>query len=426
MKKVIFSLIFSTVAYGLTLEEAVNIGLKNNPQLKEYKQEIKISQFQLKEDKQLFMPFFFSKYEYTWLKDTPYTSIPPSPLIPVPISFKQSENNYYSFNIGLSYPVYTGGIRPAKIKISKLDIKAKKYSYLEKENEIKTQIKKAYYDVLMAKALVDIYKAEKRAVEKHLETVKAFHEEGLVTKVDILQAQVRLSEVIRDLRKAEGNLKIAKSHLAVLIGKDIDFPFNVEPIKEPDIKKLDIYYLIARAYDSRPVIKQIKTNIKQIKKLENIHKGEFLPKVSLTTFYTRTEQFPYMTPKENLVLSLNVELKFQGIKPYYSILKEKEKTKKIQFLLEDVKKKIALQVKAAYENLQTSIYNLDVARKALKQAQEYYLMVKEQYKNQLASGTDVIDAEAALTRARRGKEISYYQYLKAIADLEKAVGGSIR
>ncbi len=424
MKKIILLLFIPFFSYGLSLQEAIKIGLENNKKIKILRQEIQISKIQLKEDKQLYMPFIFGEYKYTLLKDTPYTKIPSS-IFPLPLSFKQSEKNFYNLDFGISYPVYTGGVRPTKIKISKLQIKEKQYSLKEKENFLKAKIKKAYFDVLMAKGLVDIYKKELKAVEAHLKKVKAFYEEGLVSKVDVLQAQVRYSEVKRDLKKAEGNLETAKSYLAVLIGKKIDYRYNIEPVKIRKRKKLDLYLLIQKAHKNRFLIKELLIKRRQIEKSEKIFKGEFLPKVFLNAVYTKTNQYPYLDPKENIGVSIDISLKFQGIKPYYSILKIKEERKKISILIEDIKQKIALEVKSAYEKVQTSLYNLKVSEDALKQAKQYYEMVVEQYNNQLASGTDVLDAEAALTRARKGKEISYYEYLKSLAELEKAVGGSL-
>ncbi len=425
IKKILVASLLPFFSYGLTLEEAVKIGIKNNRELKSYKEDIEIAKYQLKEDKQLYMPYISGSYRYTFLKDTPYMSLPAGSFLPVPLSFKQNEKNYYSFSVAIGYPLYTGGVREAKIKISSLDIKGKNYLYKEKENKIKSDIKKAYYDVLMAKKLVQIYKKELEAVKAHLRTVKGFYEEGLVAKVDLLQAQVRISEVKRDLRKAEGNLRVAKSRLAVLLGKDIDYQFSVEEKKEKIKKDFDLFFLIEKAYQNRGIIKEIEIKKKQLKKYTDIYKGNFLPKISTNIFYTKTNQFPYLTPKENTGIEISVSLNFQGIKPYYGILKTKKMKKKIEYILEDIKKKISLDVKSAYENLKTTLYNLDVSEKALKQAEEYYRMVVEQYKNQLASGTDVLDAEAALTRARKGREISYYQYLKAYADLERAVGGGL-
>ncbi len=424
MKKITALLLIPFFAYGLSIEEAVKIGLENNREILASKEEVSISKLQLKEDRQLYMPFIFGEYRYTLLKDASFTSLPAGAL-PFPFSFKQTEKNFYSLNIGVGYPLYTGGFRSAKIKISKLDIKGKMFSLVEKKNEIKSRIKKAYFDVLMAKSIVEIYKKELKAVKSHLKVVEGFYKEGLVAKVDLLQAQVRLSEVKRDLKKAQGDFNVAKSRLGVLIGKGIDFDFKVEDIKKDIKKDFNLYLLIEKAYQNRGVIKEIRIKRKQLDKMEDIYKSQFLPKVSLNVFYTKTDQYPYLTPKENKGISVDVTLKFQGIKPYYSILKNKKEKKKVLYILDDIKKKISLEVKASYENLITAIYNLDVSEKALKQAREYYQMVVEQYKNQLATGTDVLDAEAALTRARKGREISYYQYLKALTDLEKAVGGKI-
>jgi len=57
IKKILVASLLPFFSYGLTLEEAVKIGIKNNRELKSYKEDIEIAKYQLKEDKQLYMPY---------------------------------------------------------------------------------------------------------------------------------------------------------------------------------------------------------------------------------------------------------------------------------------------------------------------------------------------------------------------------------
>ncbi|NPA58674.1 MAG: TolC family protein, partial [Aquificae bacterium] len=139
--------------------------------------------------------------------------------------------------------------------------------------------------------------------------------------------------------------------------------------------------------------------------------------------YIYTDQYPYLDPKENYAFSIGLVWSFQGAKPYYDYLKTKKEMGRLRLKEKEAENGIKLQVKSAYENFLTARENLKLAENSLKEAEEYYRMAVEQFKHQLATTTDVLDAESVLTSARKGKEVSYYSLLKAFVELEKAVGG---
>jgi outer membrane protein TolC len=424
MKKLIFlTLSVPYLSFGLTLNEAVEYAVKNNRELSAHREDIKISKLQIKIDKNLYYPSFFANISYTFLKDEVNISIPPNPPIP-PLEFKQFDDDFSNIEFGIDYILYSGGLRPAKLKISKLDVSASQESFNEKKNQITAEVKKTYLSVLQAEAVVKIYQKQMEAVKAHLERVKGFFEEGLVTKVDILQAKVKLSKVKRDLRSAQGKLKIAKSNLARLIGKNEE-KISVEKVLINIPEELDLAELEKTALKKRNIIKYLNLQEKKLDKLTKIEKSSFYPKAFAQAKYTYSDQNPYIDPKGNVALTFGLGIKFRGIEPYHKILKIKAQQKKLYYQIEDLKSKIVLDVKNSYENFKTAKENLNVAMSALDEAQEYYTLVVEQFENQLATTTDVLNAEAALTQARYGKEISYYEYLKSFVDLERAVGENL-
>lgn len=424
MKKIFILMAIPYISFGITLNESIDEAIKNNKELSAYREDINISKLQLKIDKNLYYPSFFATYSYTFLKDVVNVEIPPNPPIP-PLAFKQFDDDFSNLDVGFDYILYSGGLRPAKIKISKIDITASNENFNEKKNQLIADVKKAYLSVLQAEAVVEIYKKQLEAVKSHLERVKGFFEEGLVTKVDILQAKVKLSKVKRDLRSAQGKLKVAKSNLARLIGKDLNEDIEVEKVLINIPKELNLEELEREALKSRNILKYLKLQKEKLQKLTKIEKSDFYPKAFAQAKYSYTDQNPYIDPKGNFALTVGLNLKFRGIEPYHKILKTKAQEKKLYYQIEDIKSKIILDVKNSYENFITAKENLKVAMDSLDEAQEYYNLVIEQFNNQLATTTDVLNAEAALTQARYGKEISYYEYLKSFADLERAVGKNL-
>jgi len=424
MKKLLIIAFFPVVSYGMSINEAVEKAVNNNLSLKQYRLDIKKAEHQVREDINLFMPEFFTDFSFTTMKDTPYQKLP-SGVLPFPFSFKQTEKDFRYFDVGINYYIFTGFSRIEKLKISKLEKKASRELYLEELNRIKTKVKKAYIDVLMAESVVHIYKKQLEAVKKHLYTVKEFYRQGLVAKIEVLQTKVRLSQVKRDLRKAEGDLKVAKARLKNLINENMDADFDPQPVNLKIPENLKLSELYEKAIKNRHILKAVDIRSKQLKKAEKIELSQFYPKVFAQAKYFYTNEYPYLDPKENYALTVGISWKFQSLKPYYSFLRQKIEHRKTELKIEQIKNDIKLQVKAAYERFLTAKENLKVAQDSLSEAEEYYRLTVEQFKNQLASTTDVLDAESMLTSAKKGREISYYQLLKAYYDLQEAVGGNI-
>jgi outer membrane protein TolC len=350
----------------------------------------------------------------------------PAGAFPFPFSFKQSQKDFKNIEFGLNYYIFTGFSRIHKLKISQLQLKVSEKELDETVNQVTAQTKKAYLSVLMAKAVVDVYRSQLKAVRKHLYRVEEFYKEGLVTKIDILQTKVKLSEVKRNLRKAEGDLKVAKAYLKNILNESIDSDFQIESVKLNIPEKLNLDFLYQKALKNRKIIKSVRYRQKQVEHLQKIQVSEFLPKVFAQAKYFWTDQNPYLDPKGNYALSIGLVWKFQGLKPKYSALQKEVELSQTKLKLKQIENNILLEVKAAYENFQTAKENYKVALNSLEEAKEYYRLIVEQFKNQLSTTTDVLDAQSALTSAKKGKEISYYRLLQAYVDLEKAVGGSLQ
>jgi outer membrane protein TolC len=416
LKKLTFLMFCVSFANGLTLDEAVEKALQNNKELSSYRQQVETARFGLQADKNLYFPTFYASISNKIYNQTPMTVIPN-----FPVSFKQSNKNYISYNVGFNQPIYTGGFTQAKVDISKHNLKANEYLYKEKEANIKAQVIKAYIDVFITSSLIDIYKKELQAVESIYNQAEGFFKEGLITKVDVLQSKVRLAEVRRNLQEAQGSYKIALSKLSQLIGEEIKDE-NFQPVKIQIQDLPDLNTLVETAYKNRKILKFYEESVKQAEKSSEIEKSGFLPKVFIQGDYIYTNQNPYLDPKGNIVLTIGTSVEFQGIVPYYKMLQAKSNVQKIRYDLQDTKEKIKLEIKTAYENYLTAKENYRLALENLDYAKEYFETLKEQYANQLATSTDLLNAESSLTRSLESKEINYYNLLKSYIDIKMSVG----
>ena len=86
------------------------------------------------------------------------------------------------------------------------------------------------------------------------------------------------------------------------------------------------------------------------------------------------------------------------------------------------RERVALEVKEAVLNLQEAAQRLRVAEAAIAQAEEHFRISRERYLAQIATSTDVVDAEALLTQARTNYFNALYDDHLAAFALQKATG----
>jgi outer membrane protein TolC len=83
---------------------------------------------------------------------------------------------------------------------------------------------------------------------------------------------------------------------------------------------------------------------------------------------------------------------------------------------------VTLQVTLAYLAATTARRRIDLDVPAVVEATEYLRLLRSRYRNGTATPTDIVDAETALTRAQQRLASARFEYLRALASLDYALG----
>ena len=83
---------------------------------------------------------------------------------------------------------------------------------------------------------------------------------------------------------------------------------------------------------------------------------------------------------------------------------------------------ISLEVSRAFRSEVAAGQRIELSRTAVAEAQENLRLVRVKYRNGDATPTDIVDAEAALTRSQQRFHSAIYSYLAALARLDYAMG----
>jgi outer membrane protein len=397
---------FAVNINAMTLNEAVDIALKNNFDIQGKKYDYIESLENVKSNKSNFMPKLDLGYSYLNRDDANIGEL----------------EEEAAASIALSYNLFNGFKDLALTQSSNFLSESSQYSLNAIKQDIVLNTKIAYIDFLDKKNELETYKsALKLFQEQFVDSMNRF-EQGLIAKNDLLQVQVNTSSAKQNVVKAQGALKVSKHKLSNILG-GIDLTYEV--IEDLDEKSLQISSFDEKLLDNRSEIQALNMNLKSIKELEKSVKSGFLPKVDASISHNKyfdglsTKNFDEGEENQNIAkLSASWNLYNGG---YDSAQTEIYKTKYLSAisLLNKTKLDIKLQYESAKSDLEVAIDNLETSKLALLQAKENYSIVKNRFAEGISTSTDLTDANYLLTQAQQGFNRAYFDKYLAISTLDR-------
>jgi len=430
MKKVLILsvlLCFASPIHALTIDEAVQKGLANNYGLKSQNSVIKSSKYRFNASKAERMPSLILEGSFTKNDRAKKTQISlPAPTMP-DISITQVEQEYTEAMAALKYNLYTGGAVTHDIKSKKLDYKYEKFIFDEKKQELVYNIRIAFINILKQKSLLNSAKQEVSALKSHMQDIIDLAEEGLVPEIDKLHTKVKLRMAQQKVTALKGSLKSAKTQLYSLMGMNSDKKENtIEKIEDIKIRQLNPEQLFKLAEKNRSILKALQIKHRSVLQKSQSAESGYKPKVYVMGGYKYSDMNESVEPQDNAFLQAGISFRLDWTKDVNMVNSLKQKSYSLADTRRNTSLKIKAEVRKAFEDMQSTLENKKVAKTALKEAEEYYRIMKLKYKNTLTTNTDVLDAEAMLTKAREDYTIAFYNYAESIYALEKAVGKPLR
>ncbi|HDH88144.1 MAG: TolC family protein [Deltaproteobacteria bacterium] len=436
---ILFFLLFgSSIILGsdeLTLEESIKIALDQSLSIYSAKEEIKAKEFEELSAKADFLPKLSSSYTYTRLdngtvNDAKYTTYPYNPLTGshFPRSVSPLDTNTYQFNITVTQPLFTGWRLTILREIASLGVDTAKIQKEAAIQDLVLNVKEAYFGILKAEKLENVAKQAVEQLKANLVVSQAFYDEGIIAKNDLLQTEVQMAQARQNLIKAKNGVEITKSLFNKLLRRGLNQRVKIKDILDYYPISLLLDQCIEKAGQNRPEIKEVSLNVMSAEKAIDLAKSSYYPSVTLVGNYQREADDillgsgPGEDP-DNWTITLKGEWTFwEWRKKRHDVAAARAKLAKANYILNEIKDNIQLEVKEAYLSLREAEKNIQVAKKAVVQAEENFRMNEERYKQQVATSTDVLDALTLLTQARTNYFNALSEHNIAWARLERAMG----
>jgi outer membrane protein TolC len=430
----------------ITLEQAVHIAMENSLQRKLAEGDVAIAKDKLAEAKSGYLPRLTLDAGYTHYNEVPTNVALGQELVDLNNGLKKwaqgasalgppfSQLNagltqqsdldqsldYYGYSLILEQPLYTGNKLGALNKQAKANEGYAKANLDAADHNLVYEVKKAYYTVISAQQFVETMQQAVSSMEDHVKEADAYYRAGIVPKLDVMRAEVKLTDLKQKLLMTQNGLVLAKMALNFTLGVNLETNYAVvDDIKYEPIQ-MDLQACQDKAIANRPEVTAINARVEMAKQNIELAKSAGRPVVALRA---ENENFKPYNPDPSLQIGVVASMKlYDGGQIKDQVTAAEEILKQAQTAQELTKRAIQLDVQQAYQNLQLSLQTIQVAEKSLDQAGETVHMAEVSYKAGLSSSLERIDAEVGLTQAKTNCTQALSLYHIALAQLQKAMG----
>ncbi len=283
MRKVLVSAIalaiagglYTPVARGETLKEALAAAYIANPQIKARRAQLRATDEEVARAKSGYRPVIQGEATYTY-QDV--NSQPPSPADGV--------SHPRNYSVSLAQPIFRGFRTVNSVEAAKASVEAAREDLRDVGQQVLLDAVTQYMNVLRDQAIIRLRQNNVEFLSEQLQATQDRFDVGEVTRTDVAQAQARRAEAVSALNLATANLKTSRAAYERVIGFP---PSNLETPRPADSLLPPTLEAALQAGERRNP--QILAGLFRVKSAEydtKTIKGELLPEVQLEARYEKS------------------------------------------------------------------------------------------------------------------------------------------
>ena len=286
------------------------------------------------------------------------------------------------------------------------------------------QTAQAYLAVLIADAVLDVQGEALSTARAHLEQVQNRYDAGVANRLELLRAQVEVSNVEPRVIEAEQGIETAFILLrrAAGLGREVEIALT-DPL-EAEVEPIDEEKELEQARAMRPEFKVLELSQSATEDLALSKRGGMLPMMQLTSTFGYEK--PYFAINEwEQVFTVGVGIQvplFDGLESYRGMRRARAAAETITLAVVQTHANVRTEVRTAMLALREAAVRMKATNDNKDRADEMLEIAQHSYAAGAATNVEVIDAQMAATTARLEHLKALFDYRNAQIQLTAATG----
>lgn len=343
---------------------------------------------------------------------------------------KNPKMGVYSWGIEVTQPIFQGFRLLSTYQKAALQADSDKASLRKAELDMTEQVQTAFLEYLKAGENTRSMRDSLARLREQLRIAQAYFEVGLSPRLDVLQAEVDVSEAESLLIEAENTQATALARLNTLLG----FDATAVNTYTGTLKEVGFRYTLEQclelAYRQRPDLYVAQKAVEIARKSQKEVQSDYYPQIEGYYSMTQSGNTPGMQRSgENGSHVTNWEVGAQATwnvfewgTTYYADKQAGWQVTKMRYEQENLKLEVGYDIKSKYLAVQEARKRIAVAQNSVAQATEAYNVALARYHEHVGTNFDVLDASANLTSAQSSLTGAKADYLTALSQIYVAMG----
>ena len=326
------------------------------------------------------------------------------------------QKNILKSSVDVDWVLFSGFQASSALKASKHREASINFAGSALESKAALKIIETYDQLALVNASEKVLKTSEECLAQQELFVRKAIENGLATPIERKKIELAKQQLIGKQLEFEQNKALLLEVLKQLTG------VNREQLNLLDPHLAPFSTLEDQPVEKRDEVKALEEAEKASLNKAKMERNNFIPKIALKGHYELLEDdLSLLDPKWYVGVGVRWNL-FDGNESHLKSKQSKIEALKYREQLAEAEEMISLSITRAELELKASRQNTTIVQKEIDLAKDTYEMVNKQYRNDLASITDVLDALKDLEQAGFRLQESYFAERRAQIHLLHAKG----
>lgn len=363
--------------------------------------------------------------EGSFFEGDPSQGIPPNPEQDLEVQF--GVKNALSAGLSFNATLFDGSVFVG-IQASRLARELAASQIGVTERDVRDQVVKAYFSVLIAKRNEDILRKNVDNLSQTLHETREMYESGFMEKLDVDRLEYSLSNLQMELENVGNLIYSTKNILKLQMGFPMADSLEVVESLDEFMDRQTAVTLLSEEYDfnNRPeayplaISKELREmDIKQLR-------FGYIPTLVVFANYNQVLQANKLTngkwfPSSVVGASLNVPI-FDGRDRAMKINRAKVRLQQHLLDIENSQRSFQLEVDNARKDFLTNLNKVTDSEENLELAESIYEVAQIKFREGVGSSVEMYQAESTFYQAQSRYINALYDFMVSKSNLEKALG----
>lgn len=316
------------------------------------------------------------------------------------------------------------------LKLSALDVELAVEQARSSKISMVAQVKKAYYAVLLAQQVHEVYKDVYDNAVKNYESTEQLYNAGKTSEYEYLRASVNVKNAEPNVYSSLTAIELAIWQLKAVMGIDLETRIGVQGNIDQYKDEL-LTYTVSNDInlENNSTLTQLSIQNEQLERSIKMVKYQYVPTLSASFSYNYIamgDDFKFKwNPYSVAGISLNLPI-FDGFQKRNTIRQYKASQNMLELSIEDTERNLRVAFKNYENEITTFMKNYAAAESTVEMAQRSYDIAEKMYELGKTTLTELNDAQLALVQAQLTMSRTVYNFMVTKASIEELIGDEFK